>query len=132
MFKYFNPLLGIFERKWYGRTFREIALQVFSFFHFCFPKGRHTYKNLKPIDYSKSYRWRWDFHFWAYPVADFPTVVLPAFLTFLKAYKADHPEFDEMGIMTCYQLRTKEWEDFKKARELADPENRFLTVILGD
>jgi hypothetical protein len=32
---------------------------------------------------------------------------LPAFLTFLKAYKADHPDFDEKGTMACYRLRTE-------------------------
>lgn len=196
LFKYFNPIMGLSEAKWYGVAVRKVALQVFGFMHFSFPKGRHTFKNLKPIDYSHKYRWRWDFHFWAYPVSEFPTVVLPAFMKFLKDYKAAHPEFDERGIMACYRLRTEKqallsptyeqdmmtldpvrpitkrahimkswddfcsayndfaiehggkctfnqtknlskaqvegafgnrWERFKKAREEADPENRFLS-----
>jgi hypothetical protein len=107
LFKYFNPIMGISESKRYGRVFRKIALRTFGFMHFSFRKGRKTFKNLKPIDYSHQYRWRWDFHFWAYPVSEFPTVVLPAFMKFLKEYKAEHPEFDERGIMACYRLRTE-------------------------
>jgi len=105
LFKYFNPLLGLSERKWCGRIFRRITMYAFGFLRISFPQGRRTFKNLKPIDYSERYRWRWDFHFWAYPVQDFPTVVLPAFMKFLADYKAAHPQFDERGVMACYRLR---------------------------
>lgn len=196
VFKYFNPVMGAVENNLYSRIIRKIAMAGFTFMKMSFPKGRRTFKNLKPIDYSNHYRWRWDFHFWAYPVSIFPTEVVPAFLKFLKEYKKQHPGFDEKGLMACYRIRienhsilspshdeermtldplrpvTKDkhlmemwdafcfaysefavlhdgkctfnqtkmlsksqvekaygekWERFKKAREAADPDNRFLS-----
>lgn len=196
IFKYFNPIMGAVETNWYSRTIRKLAMAGFGFFHSSFPRGRRTYKCLKPIDYSHRYPYRWDFHFWAYPVSEFPTVVLPAFLKFLHDYKTDHPGFDEKGLMACYRLRVEKkallsptfyedrmtldpvrpvtrdqqlmkdwddfcfaynefavqyggtctfnqtkvlsrsqvekaygsrWDEFKKAREIADPENRLLS-----
>src|SRR5205823_4728512 len=51
--------------------------------------------------------YRWDFHFWAYPVSQFPTIVLPAFIKFLEEYKQLNPDFDERGLMACYRLRVE-------------------------
>jgi hypothetical protein len=168
----------------------------FNFMKWSFKSGRRTFKNLKPIDYSHKYPYRWDFHFWAFPISRFASEILPAFLKFLKEYKVAHPSFDEKGLMACYRLRIenkailsptleedrmtidpvrpvtkngslmKEWDDFcfayndfaiahggkctfnqtkvlskaqvekafgdhwiefKKAREAADPANRFLS-----
>ena len=86
---------------------RRVAMAAFGFMKVSFPRGRRTFKNLKPIDYSYRYRWRWDFHFWAYPVSSFPTVVLPAFLQWLREYKRHHPDFDEKGLMACYRIRVE-------------------------
>jgi FAD/FMN-containing dehydrogenase len=107
VFKYFNPIMGTLEANWYSALVRRAAMAGFRFMGRSFPAGRRTFKNLKPIDYSHRYRWRWDFHFWAYPVEQFPTVVLPAFLRFLREYKAQHPAFDEKGLMACYRLRVE-------------------------
>lgn len=107
VFKYFNPIMGAVETNWYSRSVRKIAMAGFGFMKISFTKGRRTFKNLKPIDYSYKYPYRWDFHFWAYPVANFPTVVLPAFIKFLKEYKAQHPDFDEKGLMACYRIRVE-------------------------
>jgi FAD/FMN-containing dehydrogenase len=106
-FKYFNPVLGAIETNWYARLIRKMAMGGFGFFKSSFPKGRRTYKSLKPIDYSHQYPYRWDFHFWAFPVNQFPTVVLPAFLKFLGEYKKERPYFDEKGLMACYRLRVE-------------------------
>jgi FAD/FMN-containing dehydrogenase len=196
LFKYFNPAVGAVETNWWSRNVRAAALAGFGFFKFSFRKGRRTFKNLKPIDYSHKYSYRWDFHFWAYPVSTFPTVVFPAFIKFLKEYKQRNPSFDEKGLMACYRIRIEKnsllspsydeermtldpvrpvtknaklmeawdkfcfeynefavqyggkctfnqtkvlsrpqvekafgdkWEQFKKAREKADPQNRFLS-----
>lgn len=196
VFKYFNPIMGAVETNWWSRGVRKVAMTGFGFMKISFRNGRRTFKNLKPIDYSYKYKWRWDFHFWAYPTSNFPTVVLPAFMKFLKAYKQQHPDFDEKGLMACYRIRVEKnallspsydeermtldplrpvttdqklmeqwdqfcyaynefavehggkctfnqtkvlsksqvekafgekWEEFKKAREAADPENRFLS-----
>jgi hypothetical protein len=196
IFRYFNPFVGALERNWWSRWVRNAALAGFGFFKFSFKNGRRTYKNLKPIDYSDHYPYRWDFNFWAYPVATFPTVVLPAFIKFLKGYKIQNPGFDERGLMACYRIRQEnnallspsfdeermtidpvrpvtknkrlmeawdkfcfaynefavsyggkctfnqtkvlsrtqaeqafgeKWGQFKKAREIADPQNRFLS-----
>ncbi|HKR03120.1 MAG TPA: FAD-binding oxidoreductase [Bacteroidia bacterium] len=105
MFKYFNPALGAVESNWWSRIFRTVAIAGFSFLKISFPKGRRTFKNLKPIDYSYKYPYRWDFHFWAYPVSTFPTIVFPAFIKFLKEYKQRNPSFDEKGLMACYRIR---------------------------
>ncbi len=106
-FKYFNPALGAVETNWWSRGTRKVAMAGFSFFKFSFPKGRRTFKNLKPIDYSYKYPYRWDFHFWAYPVSTFPNKVFPAFIKFLKDYKKQHPSFDEKGLMACYRIRVE-------------------------
>jgi hypothetical protein len=196
IFMYFNPLLGKVEANWYARIYRKTAMAGFHFMKASFRKGRRTFKSLKPIDYSDHYPWRWDFHFWAFPVRDYPTIVLPSFLKFLKDYKNSHPDFDEKALMACYRIRTEKnallspsyegemmtidpvrpvtkdekvmkswdsfcnaysdfavqhggtctfnqtkvltrqqvekafgmkWEAFKKAREVADPQNRFLS-----
>ena len=79
IFKYFNPIVGAEEKNWWSRWIRNAAMAGFGFFKFSFKKGRRTFKNLKPIDYSDHYSYRWDFHFWAYPVSTFPTIVLPSF-----------------------------------------------------
>lgn len=105
IFKFFNPILGAIETNWYSRGIRKLAMAGFGFFHSSFPKGRRTFKCLKPIDYSHQYPYRWDFHFWAFPVTEFPTRILPAFLKFLQDYKIAHPGFDERGLMACYRLR---------------------------
>ncbi len=105
IFKYFNPIMGAIETNWYSRMVRKLAMGGFGFMKMSFSKGRRTFKNLKPIDYSYKYRYRWDFHFWAYPVSEFPKVVLPAFIKFLKEYKQNNPGFDEKGLMACYRLR---------------------------
>ena len=107
VFKYFNPIMGAIEDNWYSRLVRRAAMGGFRFMALSFPRGRRTFKNLKPIDYSDNYRWRWDFHFWAYPVTTFPTVVLPAFRAFLADYKRRHPTFDEKGLMACYRIRVE-------------------------
>jgi len=106
-FKYFNPVLGALEINWYARLIRKLAMGGFGLFNSTFPNGRRTFKALKPIDYSHEYPYRWDFHFWAFPVSQFPTVVLPAFLKFLKEYKKERPYFDEKGLMACYRLRVE-------------------------
>jgi hypothetical protein len=107
VFKFFNPIMGAVEANWYSRTMRRVAMAAFGFMKASFPRGRRTFKNLKPIDYSYRYRWRWDFHFWAYPVSTFPTMVLPAFLQWLRDYKHRHPDFDEKGLMACYRIRVE-------------------------
>ena len=196
IFKYFNPIMGAVEKNWWSRGVRNAALAGFGFMKFSFQKGRRTFKNLKPIDYSTYYPYRWDFHFWAYSVSTFPTVVFPAFIRFLKEYKQKNTGFDERGLMACYRIRVEnnallspsydeermtidpvrpvtknkilmeawdkfcyaynefaiqhggkctfnqtkvlsrkqvekafgdKWEQFKKARENADPQNRFLS-----
>lgn len=196
IFKYFNPVMGAVEKNWWSRGVRNIAMAGFGFFKFSFKKGRRTFKNLKPIDYSSHYPYRWDFHFWAYPVSEFSTVVFPAFVQFLKEYKKQNAGFDEKGLIACYRIRAEKnallspshdeermtldpvrpvtknkklmeawdkfcyayndfavayggkctfnqtkvlsrkqvekafgdkWEQFKKARENADPQNRFLS-----
>lgn len=196
VFKYFNPIMGTVEKNWWSTRIRNAAMAGFGFMKISFSKGRRTFKNLKPIDYSYRYRWRWDFHFWAYPVSTFPTVVLPAFIEFLKEYKRQFADFDEKGLMACYRIRVEKnailsptydeermtldplrpvtsnqklmdawddfcyaynefavqhggkctfnqtkvlsksqverafgekWDQFKKARETADPENRLLS-----
>jgi len=195
IFKYFNPIVGAEEKNWWSRWVRNAALAGFSFFKFSFKNGRRTFKNLKPIDYSDHYPYRWDFSFWAYPVSSFATIVLPAFLKFLREYKQQN-KFDERGLMACYRIRVEnnallspsydedrmtidpvrpvtknkslmeawdkfcfaynefaaahggkctfnqtkvlsrkqvekafgdKWSEFKKARENADPQNRFLS-----
>jgi len=105
VFKYFNPILGVIESNWWARFVRRTTMAGFGFMKMSFSKGRKTFKNLKPIDYSYKYRFRWDFHFWAYPVTEFPTVVLPAFHKFMKEYKKNNPGFDEKGLMACYRIR---------------------------
>jgi len=107
VFKFFNPIMGAVETNGWSRGVRNVAMAGFGFMKFSFPKGRRTFKNLKPIDYSYHYRWRWDFHFWAYPVSTFPTEVLPAFIKFLKEYKQRNPDFDEKGLMACYRIRVE-------------------------
>ncbi len=107
IFKYFNPLMGSIETNWWSPFIRKAAMVGFGFFKFSFRNGRRTFKNLKPIDYSYQYPYRWDFHFWAYPVSTFPNVVMPAFVKFLKEYKISHPSFDEKGLMACYRIRTE-------------------------
>lgn len=107
VFKYFNPIMGAVETNWWSGNVRKVAMAGFGFMKISFRKGRRTFKNLKPIDYSYKYKWRWDFHFWAYPTSTFPTVVLPAFMEFLKKYKSDHPRFDEKGLMACYRIRVE-------------------------
>jgi hypothetical protein len=107
VFKYFNPIMGALEDNWYSRFVRRAAMAGFRFMAVSFPRGRRTFKNLKPIDYSDHYRWRWDFHFWAYPVSTFPTIVLPAFMKFLSDYKRRRPAFDEKGLMACYRIRVE-------------------------
>lgn len=107
IFKYFNPVMGAVETNWWSRTIRKAAMSGFGFLKFSFRKGRRTFKNLKPIDYSYKYPYRWDFHFWAYPVSVFPTVVYPAFIKFLKEYKDHNPSFDEKGLMACYRIRVE-------------------------
>jgi FAD/FMN-containing dehydrogenase len=107
VFKYFNPIMGAVEANWYSGAVRRAAMAGFGFMALSFPRGRRTFKNLKPIDYSDHYRWRWDFHFWAYPVSTFPTVVMPAFMRFLSDYKQRHPTFDEKGLMACYRIRVE-------------------------
>lgn len=107
VFKYFNPIMGAVEKNWWSSRIRNVAMAGFGFMKISFGKGRRTFKNLKPIDYSHHYRWRWDFHFWAYPVSTFPTVVLPAFIKFLKEYKQQHADFDEKGLMACYRIRVE-------------------------
>jgi FAD/FMN-containing dehydrogenase len=125
VFKYFNPIMGAVEANWYSRLVRRAAMAGFGFMALSFPRGRRTFKNLKPIDYSDRYRWRWDFHFWAYPVSTFPTVVLPAFLTFLADYKQRHPSFDEKGLMACYRIRVEKHAilapSFDEERMTLDP-----------
>jgi|GEM_PF-4835617 len=106
-FKYFNPAVGAVETNWWSRGVRKAAMAGFGFFKFSFPGGRRTFKNLKPIDYSYKYPYRWDFHFWAYPVSTFPNKVFPAFIKFLKDYKKQHPSFDEKGLMACYRIRVE-------------------------
>jgi len=196
VFKFFNPIMGAVETNGWSRGVRKVAMAGFGFMKSSFPKGRRTFKNLKPIDYSYHYRWRWDFHFWAYPVSTFPKEVFPAFMKFLREYKQRNPDFDEKGLMACYRIRVEKkailspsydeermtldplrpvtkniklmqawdkfcyeynefavqhggkctfnqtkvltksqvekafgekWERFKKAREVADTENRFLS-----
>lgn len=105
IFKYFNPILGRIEANWYSRLIRKLAMAGFVFLKISYPHGRLTHKCLKPIDYSHQYPYRWDFHFWAYPVSEFPTIVLPAFMRFLEDYKKTHPGFDEKGLMACYRIR---------------------------
>jgi len=107
VFKYFNPIMGAFEDNRYSRFIRRAAMAGFGLMALSFPGGRRTFKNLKPIDYSDHYRWRWDFHFWAYPVSTFPTEVLPAFIAFLADYKRQHRTFDEKGLMACYRIRVE-------------------------
>jgi hypothetical protein len=107
IFRYFNPFVGALEKNWWSRWVRNAALAGFGFFKFSFKKGRRTFKNLKPIDYSDHYPYRWDFNFWAYPVSTFPTVVLPAFIKFLKDYKQQNADFDERGLMACYRIRVE-------------------------
>lgn len=105
VFKYFNPIVGTVEKNWWSRMVRNATMAGFGFMKLSFTKGRKTFKNLKPIDYSHKYRFRWDFHFWAYPVSEFPTVVLPAFFNFMKEFKRNNPAFDEKGLFACYRIR---------------------------
>jgi FAD/FMN-containing dehydrogenase len=107
VFKYFNPIMGALEANWYSSAVRRAAMAGFGLMALSFPRGRRSFKNLKPIDYSDRYEWRWDFHFWAYPVSTFPNVVLPAFMGFLRDYKQRHPTFDERGLMACYRIRVE-------------------------
>jgi FAD/FMN-containing dehydrogenase len=132
VFKYFNPVMGALEANWYSRAVRRAAMAGFGFMALSFPRGRRTFKNLKPIDYSHQYRWRWDFHFWAYPVSTFPSVVVPAFMAFLSDYKQRHPAFDEKGLMACYRLRVEKnailSPSFDEDRMTLDP----LRPMAGD
>jgi len=132
VFKYFNPIMGAVETNWYSRTIRKVAMAGFGFMKVSFTKGRRTFKNLKPIDYSYKYPYRWDFHFWAYPIATFPTVVLPAFLKFLNEYKKQHPDFDEKGLMACYRIRVEKKAilspSYDEERMTLDP----LRPVTGD
>ncbi len=63
IFKYFNPIMGAVEKNWWSGRVRNAAMAGFGFLKFSFKKGRRTFKNLKPIDYSSHYPYRWDFHF---------------------------------------------------------------------
>jgi hypothetical protein len=125
VFKYFNPIMGALEDNWYSRIVRRAVMAGFGFMALSFPRGRRTFKNLKPIDYSDNYRWRWDFHFWAYPVSTFPTEVAPAFIAFLADYKRQHPTFDEKGLMACYRIRVEKQAllspSFSEERMTLDP-----------
>src|SRR5450432_922990 len=135
IFKYFNPIMGAIEKNWWSRGVRNVALAGFGFFKFSFKNGRRTFKNLKPIDYSYHYPYRWDFHFWAYPVSTFPTIVFPAFIRFLREYKQKNPGFDEKGLMACYRIRVEKnallSPSFDEERMTLDPvrpvtENKIL------
>jgi len=138
VFKYFNPIMGAIEDNWYSRLVRRAAMAGFGFMALSFPRGRRTFKNLKPIDYSDHYRWRWDFHFWAYPVSTFPTDVLPAFMTFLADYKRRHTTFDEKGLMACYRIRVENRAilspSFDEERMTLDPLRPMTSdaVVMGD
>lgn len=129
IFRYFNPVMGAMENNLWSGLVRFATITGFSILKILFPNGRRAYKNLKPIDYSENYPYRWDFHFWAYPVVTFPDVVLPAFIKFLKAYKKSHPGFDEKGLMACYRIRVEKSAllspSFEEERMTLDPVRPF-------
>ncbi len=108
IFKYFNPIMGVFEGRWWSRLVRLGAYCAFATLGVVFRRGLRNYRNLKPIDYGPPYRFRWDFHFWAFPVAGFVERTLPAFLDFYAAFRRANPRFDERGLLACYRVRHDE------------------------
>ena len=105
VFKYFNPIMGAFEGRWWSRIVRFCTVMAFTSLGWLFADGLRNYRNLKPIDYGPPYRFRWDFHFWAFPVESFVERTLPAFMAFYRDFRAAHPDFDERGLLACYRVR---------------------------
>lgn len=104
-FKYFNPIIGLFERQSWSKFVRRSTISYMKFRKLVFPKGMRVYDALKPIDYSKRYPYRWDFHFWTFPLDRFIEEVLPAFREFFANFRQCHPTFDEKSFFVCYRLR---------------------------
>lgn len=105
LFKYFNPIMGASESRIWSRGVRRGTLLVLRARGLFYPRGVRVYKNLMPIDYSDPYRFRWDFHFWAFPIERFTSDVLPAFRSFVADFKRRYPGFDEKGFLACYRVR---------------------------
>ncbi len=104
-FKYFNPIIGMIERRSWSRFIRGVTVSFLWFRSKVFPRGMRVYKALKPIDYSERYPYRWDFHFWTFPIENFTDEVLPAFREFFADFRKRYPRFDEKGFLACYRVR---------------------------